>query len=108
MIFRSRWHCRRMVETFARRTISSSPTLPRRHSSGPASGLLLGTNIISKAIKPLPSKRLLEWRAEQTDESLLISSLSLAEIWRGILEKPAGKKRRELEEWFSGTEGPQA
>ena len=24
------------------------------------------------------------------------------------LEKPAGKKRRELERWFSGPEGPQA
>lgn len=69
---------------------------------------LLDTNIISNAIKLLPSQPLLEWMAEQTDESLLISSLSLAEIWRGILEKPAGKKRRQLEEWFNGPEGPQA
>ena len=69
---------------------------------------LLDTNIISNAIKPLPSKSLLEWMGGQRDESLFISSLSLAEIWRGILEKPAGKKRRELEEWFSGAEGPQA
>lgn len=69
---------------------------------------LLDTNIISDAIKPLPSQPLLEWMSEQTDESLFISSLSLAEIWRGILEKPAGKKRRELEEWFRGPEGPQA
>lgn len=68
---------------------------------------LLDTNIISNAIKPLPSKPLLEWMAEQTDDSLFISSFSLAEIWRGILEKPAGKKHQELEEWFSGSEGPQ-
>jgi len=46
--------------------------------------------------------------SDQADDSLFISSLSLAEIWRGILEKPPGKKRRELEEWFSGPEGPQA
>ena len=32
----------------------------------------------------------------------------VAEIRRGILETPAGKKRRELERWFSGPEGPQA
>ena len=69
---------------------------------------LLDTNIISNATKPLPAEPLLQWMAEQADESLFISSLSLAEIWRGILEKPAGKKRRELEEWFSGPEGPQA
>lgn len=46
--------------------------------------------------------------AEQADEDLFISSLSIAEINRGILEKDAGKKRRELEEWFKGPEGPQA
>jgi len=34
--------------------------------------------------------------------------LTVAAIRRGILEKPAGKKRRELERWFSGPEGPQA
>jgi predicted nucleic acid-binding protein len=69
---------------------------------------LLDTNIISNTIKPLPSEALIQWMAEQTDESLFISSLSLAEIWRGILEKPAGKKRRELEAWFRGSEGSQA
>jgi predicted nucleic acid-binding protein len=69
---------------------------------------LLDTNIISNATKPFPSEPLLEWMAEQADEDLYISSLSVAEIRRGILEKPAGKKRRELEEWFMGPEGPQA
>jgi len=34
--------------------------------------------------------------AEQADEDLFISSLTVAEIRRGILERPAGKKRREL------------
>ncbi len=69
---------------------------------------LLDTNIVSNATKLLPSQRLVEWLADQPDDSLFISSLSLAEIWRGILEKPAGKKRRELEQWFNGVEGPQA
>src|SRR5580692_4352341 len=46
--------------------------------------------------------------AEQADEDLFISSMTIAEIRRGILEKPDGKKRRELERWFSGPEGPQA
>ncbi len=68
---------------------------------------LLDTNIISNVTKPFPSQPLLDWMAEQEDDDLFISSLSLAEIRRGILEKPAGKKRRELEEWFAGPEGPQ-
>jgi predicted nucleic acid-binding protein len=46
--------------------------------------------------------------AEQVDGDLFVCSLTVAEIRRGILEKPAGKKRRELERWFSGPEGPQA
>ena len=28
-----------------------------------------------------------------------------AEIWHGLLEKPAGKKRTELERWLAGPEG---
>ncbi len=69
---------------------------------------LLDTNIISNATKPEPSSALVAWMAEQADEDLFISSLTVAEVWRGILEKPAGKKRKELERWFAGPEGPQA
>jgi predicted nucleic acid-binding protein len=69
---------------------------------------LLDTNIISNVTKPTPSAALLEWMADQTDEELYISSLTVAEILRGVLEKPAGKRRRDLETWFSGPEGPQA
>jgi predicted nucleic acid-binding protein len=69
---------------------------------------LLDTNIISNVTKPLPSEALVTWMAEQSDEDLFISALTVAEIRRGILEKPPGKKRRELERWFSGPEGPPA
>ena len=68
---------------------------------------LLDTNIISNATKPAPSEALVAWMAEQSDADLFISSLTVAELQRGILEKPAGKKRSELERWFSGPEGPQ-
>ena len=69
---------------------------------------LLDTNIISNATKPVPSESLVTWMSEQSDDDLFISSLTVAEIQRGVLEKPAGKKRKELEQWFSGPEGPQA
>jgi toxin FitB len=69
---------------------------------------LLDTNIISNATKPKPSAALLTWMADQTDNDLFISALTVAEIRRGLLEKPAGKKRGLLESWFSGPEGPQA
>jgi predicted nucleic acid-binding protein len=69
---------------------------------------LLDTNIISNVTKPKPSMALLAWLAEQADDDLFISALTVAEIRRGLLEKPAGKKRASLEAWFAGPEGPQA
>jgi toxin FitB len=66
------------------------------------------TNIISNVTKPIPSEALVGWMAEQSDRDLFISSLTVAEIRLGILEKPHGKKRRELDVWFSGPEGPPA
>ena len=69
---------------------------------------LLDTNIISNVTKPIPSEVLVAWMAQRADESMFISSLTIAEIRRGVLEKPAGKKRRDLESWFSGPEGPRA
>ena len=50
---------------------------------------------------------MLGWLEEQHDESLFISSLTVAEIRRAILEKPPGKKREALDAWFAGAEGPQ-
>ena len=69
---------------------------------------LLGADIISNVMKAAPSESLLAWMSEQNDEDLFIASLTVAEIRRGILEKPAGTRRDQLEFWFSGPEGPQA
>ena len=66
------------------------------------------TNIIGNIAKPDPSESLLAWMSEQAGDDLFIASLTVAEIRRGILEKPAGKRRDRLEVWFSGPEGPQA
>ena len=69
---------------------------------------LLDTNIISNITKPAPSKPLLAWMSERSNEELFIASLTLAEIHRGVLNKPAGKRRDQLAAWFKGPEGPQA
>jgi toxin FitB len=68
---------------------------------------LLDTNILSNITKATPSASLIAWMAEQVDQDLFIASLTIAEIWQGVLEKPAGKRRDQLETWFSGPEGPQ-
>ena len=69
---------------------------------------LLDTNVISNVTKPVPSESLLAWMGDQVDEDLFIASLTIAEIRRGVLEKPAGRKRDQLEAWFAGPEGPSA
>jgi toxin FitB len=69
---------------------------------------LLDTNIISNPTKPLPSPPLLAWLADQDDEALYIAALTLAEIWRGIQQAPAGRRRAERERWFAGPNGPQS
>lgn len=69
---------------------------------------LLDTNIISNIVRPVPSQALLTWMSEQNDEEFCIASLTVAEICRGILEKPRGRGRDRLEAWFAGPEGPQA
>jgi predicted nucleic acid-binding protein len=69
---------------------------------------LLDTNILSNITKPVPSESLVAWMSQQDDDNLFISTLTVAEIWRGVLEKSAGKKRQQLERWFAGQEGPLA
>lgn len=71
-------------------------------------GFLLDTNILSEAAKPAPSQALQEWLGAQPDAALHISALTVAEIQRGILQIAPGRRRRELETWFAGPEGPQA
>lgn len=69
---------------------------------------LLDTNILSNLVKPAPSESLVDWMDAQLDEDLHICTWTIAEIWRGILEAPQGRRRQALEDWFSGPEGPQA
>ena len=67
---------------------------------------LLDTNIISNMIKPEPSPALAAWLLEQHASDLFVASWTMAEIRRGILCMPQGRRRDRLDEWFSGVGGP--
>ncbi len=67
---------------------------------------LIDTNIFGNLLLPKPSPELLDWMSVQTDESLFTTSITIAEIRRGILILPEGRKRFDLEAWFSGKDGP--
>jgi predicted nucleic acid-binding protein len=71
-------------------------------------GFLLDTNIVSELVRVRPSELLLAWISDQTDASLFISSLTLGEIRKGVLETPDGPLRTRLANWFGGPEGPAA
>ena len=53
---------------------------------------LLDTNIMSSVTKQIPSDALLAWMADQNDDDLFISALTIAEIWRGAAGKAQRKK----------------
>ena len=52
---------------------------------------LLDTNIISNVTKPVPSEALVAWMADQADEDLFISSLTVTErfmsIWLSLIQE---------------------
>lgn len=49
-----------------------------------------------------------KWPLGDVRESLVVSALTIAEIRRGILDLPPGRRRDGLEAWFVGPEGPAA
>ena len=69
---------------------------------------LIDTNILSELSRPRPSSVVIEWLRAQPDSDLYIATMTLAEIWRGVLQRAAGRGRRQLEDWFAGRAGPQA
>jgi predicted nucleic acid-binding protein len=67
---------------------------------------LLDTNIISELVRPRPAPAVVAWISDQRDDELHIATMTLAELRRGVLQKPLGRGRRELEAWFEGPDGP--
>jgi predicted nucleic acid-binding protein len=68
---------------------------------------LLDTNSISETTKPNLAKTLADWLAVRADSDHFVSTLTVAEIWRGIAQMAVGRRRFELESWFAGPAGPQ-
>ena len=60
---------------------------------------LVDANVLSEATRRQPDAKVLTW-LERYDTELHVSTLTLAEIVKGIHLLANGKKRRELEAWF--------
>ena len=58
--------------------------------------IVLDTNVLSEALKPLPSPVVLGWLAEQEPSSVFTTTITQAEVLYGIETLPPGKRRGRL------------
>ena len=69
---------------------------------------LLDTNIVSDTIKSRPNSKIASWLENQASDDLFISTFTVAELWRGVLQRAPGRRQQELHAWFTGPSGPEA
>lgn len=58
--------------------------------------IVLDTNVVSEAMKPVPDPTVRSWLNEQAAENLYLSSVTLAEILFGISVLPVGHRKNRL------------
>ncbi|WP_058195881.1 type II toxin-antitoxin system VapC family toxin [Xanthomonas translucens] len=64
--------------------------------------IVLDTNVVSEAMKPEPNPAVRAWLNEQVAETLYLSSVTLAELFFGIVALPNGKRKKGLGEALDG------
>lgn len=64
--------------------------------------IVLDTNVVSEAMKPEPHPNVLAWLNAQPNETLYLSSVTLAEMLFGIGTLPRGKRKEMLNEALNG------
>ncbi len=60
--------------------------------------IIVDTNVISEPFRPRPSEAVGEWLNHQTASDLFLTTISVAELYRGIAILPDGKQKQELKE----------
>ncbi len=66
-------------------------------------GWLLDTDVLSESSHPTPNERVMDW-LDAHDHEIYLSTISLGEIVKGINLMTSGKRRKEIEVWFSRLE----
>lgn len=62
--------------------------------------IVLDTNVISEAMRDAPDSRVNAWLEKQKLLNLAISTITIADIQRGLRRLPAGRRRCDLEQRF--------
>lgn len=63
--------------------------------------ILLDTNVISEMMREVPDGRVVAWLGRQKSLHLAVTTITIAEIQRGLKRLPAGKRRKTLEANFA-------
>ena len=67
--------------------------------------IVLDTNVVSEAMKPVPDVAVKAWLNAQAAETLYLSSVTLAELLFGIRALPVGKPKNMLDRALEGLLG---
>lgn len=59
--------------------------------------IVLDTNVVSEAMKPKPDPAVMAWLNDQAEETLFLSSVTLAELLFGIGALPTGRRSNMLD-----------
>jgi toxin FitB len=61
---------------------------------------LVDANVLSEPTKPVPNNKVIDWLTAN-EGNLVVDSIIVGELYVGILALPRGRKRTQLERWFS-------
>lgn len=65
---------------------------------------LLDTCVLSELVKHVPDPAVVQWVDDRNEHALYISSITLAELRRGVERLPNSRRRVELSGWLAGLE----
>lgn len=61
---------------------------------------LVDTNVLSELTRPRPDEGVQEWFATTPESDIHISTITIAELRRGVTRLPTGKRREALANWL--------
>ena len=73
---------------------TAAPSCPASSADGEV--IILDTNVLSEALKPVPSAVVLRWLAAQAPSAVFTTTITMAEVLYGVEALPPGKRRTRL------------
>ncbi|MBX7207259.1 MAG: type II toxin-antitoxin system VapC family toxin [Verrucomicrobiaceae bacterium] len=62
---------------------------------------VLDTCLVSEFAKKAPNTGVVTWMRQQVEADLIITTMTLGEVVKGIHRLPLGQKRSDLEQWYA-------